>query len=221
METLVLRADARGIKKAVEILKKGGLVIYPTETAYGIGCDATNRNAVKKVYKIKKRSSKKPLSVIFGSTAIAEKYVSLDEDGKRLVEEFMPGPLTLVARPKYRKLRFPIRENSRFSQKQLAGSPRNEIAFRIPANRFALSLAGKFKKPITATSANISGEKPVYSFPEAFALFAKKADAIINTGSLPKRKVSTIFNLITMKTVREGPISGAKIKKCLLSCRGE
>lgn len=200
METLILRVNNKSLKKAVEILKKGGLLVYPTETAYGIGCDATNRKAVKKVYRIKKRSCKKPLSVIFGSLEHAKKYVNLDKVGASLIKAFMPGPLTLVAKPK----------------KRLASSPKNEIAFRIPANRFALSLAKKFKKPITATSANISGEKPVYGVKKAFNLFNGKADAIVDAGNLPNRKVSTVFNLLNMQIIRKGAINEIAIRKCLL-----
>ncbi|MBI3413385.1 MAG: threonylcarbamoyl-AMP synthase [Candidatus Aenigmarchaeota archaeon] len=203
MKALILHADAQGLKKAVEILKKGGLVIYPTETAYGIGCDATSKKAVKRLFRIKKRSSKKPLSVIFGSMNRLNRYVYLDKHGITLIKSFMPGPLTLVAKPK----------------KRLPGSPRNEIAFRIPSGKFALSLAKSFPKPITATSANVSGEKPVYAFGDAFELFRDKIDAIVDGGRLPKRKVSTVFNLIAMKTVRKGAVSEAKIKKCLLRKR--
>lgn len=200
MEALILDDNEQGLKTVVEILKKGGVIIYPTETAYGIGCDATNNEAVKKIYLIKKRSGKKPLSVIFGSISDAKKYVSLDKKAAKLIKKFMPGPLTLVSKPK----------------KQLVASPENEIAFRIPSGLFALNLAKKFKKPITATSANISGKKPIYSFNEAFRLFHNKVDAIVDKGSLPRKKVSTIFSLIDMKILREGVINEKEIKKCLL-----
>ena len=152
------------------------------------------------MFLLKKRSSKKPLSVIFGSLRNAEKYVNLDNTGMRLVKTFMPGPLTLVVKPK----------------KKLASSTINEIAFRIPSNSFAKTLAKKFGKPITATSANISGEKPIYGFEKVLNLFYGKVDAIVNAGNLPKRKVSTIFNLLNMETVRKGGISENRIKKCLL-----
>ncbi|MBI1972052.1 MAG: threonylcarbamoyl-AMP synthase [Candidatus Aenigmarchaeota archaeon] len=199
METLVLHVSGQGLREAVKILKGGGVLVYPTETAYGIGCDATNRKAVKKVYCVKKRSPKKPLSVIFGSLENAKKYVNLDKTGARLVKAFMPGPLTLVARPK----------------KRLAGSPKNEIAFRIPSGLFARSLAKEFGRPVTATSANISGEKPVYAFKDAFNLFNGKVNAIIDAGSLPRRRVSTVFNLASMEIARKGAVSESKIKRLL------
>ncbi len=205
MLTLILHDNKRGVEKAVIILKKGGLLVYPTETAYGIACDATSRKAVKKVYKIKKRSFKKPLSVIFGSLKQVKNYVCIDKPAIRLIRTFMPGPLTLVAAPK----------------KRLVGSPKNEIAFRIPSGSFALKLAKKFKKPVTATSANISGEKPIYAFEDAFSLFNGKADAIVIGGNLPGKKVSTIFSLIGMQIIRRGAISGNKIKKCLLRNRAK
>ncbi len=200
MEALILHDNKRGLEIAVKILKKSGILIYPTETSYGIGCDATDKKAVKKIYAIKKRSGKKPLSVIFGSLPIAKKYVFLNKTAVKLANNFMPGPLTLVSKPK----------------KRLIASPKNEIAFRIPSGLFSLRLAKKFKKPITATSANISGKKPVYDFKKAYKLFHNKAGAIIDNGALPKRKVSTIFNTITAEIIRKGAISENKIKKCLL-----
>ncbi|MFH0889513.1 MAG: L-threonylcarbamoyladenylate synthase, partial [Candidatus Aenigmatarchaeota archaeon] len=148
-------------------------------------------------YSAKKRSRKKPLSVIFGSLDIAKKYVLLDKTGLALVKHFMPGPLTLVVKPK----------------KNLAGSPKDEIAFRIPSDSFARSLAKRFGKPITATSANMSGKKPIYSFPQALKFFDDKVGMIIDAGSLPKRKVSTIFDIKNMIVVRKGAIRENKIRK--------
>ncbi len=203
METLVLHDNKRGVKTAARILKKGGIVIYPTETAYGIGCDATNKKAVKKVYLIKKRPGKKPISVIFGSISDVKKYVSLDKQSEKLIKKFMPGPLTLVSAPK----------------KRLVASPENEIAFRIPSGLFALRLAKRFKKPITATSVNISGKEPIYRFSEAFKLFHSKVDAMVDKSNLPRKKVSTIFNTTTMKIVRKGEINENEIMKCLIKGR--
>ncbi len=199
METLILKPAKKGLLKAVRVLRKGGLLVYPTETAYGLGCDATSAKAVKKIYAVKGRGTNKPLSVIFGSMQIAKKYVSLDKPARLLMRKFMPGPLTLVTRPK----------------RKLAGSPKNEIAFRIPSSEFALALAKKLKKPVTATSANISGKKPVYTFKDAFAIFNNKIDAIVDAGNLPERRVSTIFSLGSMSILRKGAISEKEIRKCL------
>jgi len=186
------------IATAVRVLKNGGVIVYPTETSYGLGCDATSRKAVKMVYRIKRRISKKPLSVIFGSIASAKRYVQLNNIGSMLVKRFMPGPLTLVAK----------------SKKKLVGSPKNEIAFRIPSGRFALTIARKFKKPITATSANLSGKEQIYDS-DKLDTFKNKVSLIIDAGNLPKRKISTIFDLRTMKIIRKGAITKKKIAKFL------
>ncbi len=199
METLILEPAKKGLLKAIRVLRKGGLLVYPTETAYGLGCDATSAEAVRSIYAVKKRGTNKPLSVIFGSVQIAKRYVSLDKRSLLLIKKFMPGPLTLIAKPR----------------RKLAGSPKNEIAFRIPASSFAVALAKRLKRPVIATSANISGENPVYTFKEAFAIFNNKVDAIIDAGNLPKRKVSTIFNLDNMSVLRKGAISEKEIRKCL------
>ncbi len=200
MEMLILKPSKKGLLKAVRVLRNGGMLVYPTETAYALGCDATNTKAVKRVYAAKKRDTDKPLSVIFGSVQTAKKYVSLDKSPCALIKKFMPGPLTLIAKNK----------------RKLAGSPENEIAFRIPSGTFALALAKRFGKPITATSANISGEKPVYAFGDAFNIFNGRVNAVVNAGNLPKRKVSTILDLGTMSVLRKGAVSEKEIRKCLL-----
>ena len=88
------------IEEAQRIMENGGLIVYPTETAYGIGCNALDKEAVEKVYDAKQRPKSKGLTVICSSLNQVEKYAELTEDERKLVEEFMPGPLTLVVEKK-------------------------------------------------------------------------------------------------------------------------
>jgi len=142
MKTHILKlTNRRAIALAVKVLRKGGVVIYPTETAYGIAVDATSHEALAKVNKVKKRTGKF-IPIIISDIKMASKYILLSSEMKKLVKKFMPGPLTLVAKKKDMK-----------TARLLGG-------FRIPANRFALKMVKIFGKPITATSANVSG-KPV------------------------------------------------------------
>jgi len=196
MKTIVIKGDKptkKLIEKAVDILKNGGLIVYPTETCYGIGCDALNENAVEKVYRVKKREKKKPLSIIVSSLEMMRKYGKITKEVEYLVKKFMPGPLTIVVE---KKRTIPDILNPK------------EIAFRISSHPIAQQLVKELDKPITATSANISGSKPIYSSEEIVKIFNGKVDMIIDSGNLPLIQPSTIIRVKKSKIelIREGAI---------------
>jgi len=194
METEIINSkDENAVISAVNILKKGGLIIYPTETCYGIGADATNLRAVRKLIRLKGRESGKFVPIIISDTKMAEKYLVLNDDIRKLMKKFMPGPLTLVAKKEKMKTR------------RLLGG------FRIPFNRFAINLVKRFGKPVTATSANITGNKPIYRISKIKKVFLGKVDLIIDAGNLPKRQPSTVFDVNSRKVLRKGKISRKEI----------
>lgn len=194
--TMVIKADDRNaVKYAISVLKQGGIIIYPTESSYGIGADALNIKAVKRIFRIKGRSRGKHVPVIVGNARTASKYYHVDSRAKKLIRKFIPGPLTLIPENKYPA---PL--------KKILGG------FRIPSHPFALTLAKKFKKPVTATSANISGEKPLYRIKDVIRTFGTSVDLIIDSGNLPQRKPSTIYDVARKKVLRRGPVSGKEIK---------
>lgn len=188
------------LKVAAAAILAEKLVVIPTESSYGVAALASSRKAVAKVFSAKARHRGKAVSVLFGSVAQAEKYCKLGKPGKRLVREFMPGRLTLVAPRKGKRLEF------------LGGKG---LAFRIPSNEFARALAKKVGQPITATSANISGSKALYSGKKAIKDLGDRVDVIVDAGTLHKRRASTIFDLETKKVLRKGPVSESAIKKVL------
>lgn len=174
------------IPQAVRVLEQGGLVIYPTETCYGLGADATNPSAVRRVYQVKKRLRDKPLSVIVDSLEMIRSYAVINREVERLVDEYMPGPLTLVVK------------NKSFPSTLIGGKSR--IGFRIPDHVIAFELVREFGKPVTATSANISGQPNPYTVPEL------PVDFVIDYGKLPEVMPSTVYDTILKKTLREGPV---------------
>jgi len=192
--------DKKIIKEAVKIIKNGGLVIYPTETCYGLGGKATDIKVINKIYKIKKRSRAKPIPIIVSDLKTMKKYGKITKKIKLLVKKFMPGPLTIIT---HKKKSIPDILNP------------NEIAFRISSNPIAVLLAKGMGLPITATSANISGESPHYKIKEVIKTFDKKVDMILDSGNLPKIKPSTYIDMKTdtPKIIREGPISINEIFK--------
>ncbi len=175
------------IFRAVEILKKGGVIVYPTETCYGLGADATNYDAIMKVFRIKQRPITQPISVIVDSLDMIKEYAVITPEVEELVEKYMPGPLTLVVKNK----KFP---------KILCGGG-FKIGFRIPDHIIAYELVKTFGKPITATSANIHGQPNPYKPPRL-----EGVDFVIDYGELPHQKPSTVYDTILKKTIREGPI---------------
>jgi len=201
MKTEIIKSrNKKAIVFASAFLKKGGLVIYPTETCYGLGADATNLRAVRKIIRVKGRKSSKFIPIIISDMKMAERYIVLNNDIKKLMRKFMPCPLTLVAKKK---------NMPRILAKKIIGG------FRIPSNKFALGLVKKFGKPVTATSANISNNKPIYEIKEIKRVFLGRVDLIIDAGSLPRKRPSTVFDVSGRKIIRKGRISKKDVLKII------
>jgi len=162
------------IQLAKKILKKGGIVVYPTDTAYALGCKFRNKKGIKKILQIKKRKDNK-FTLIASSLAQVKKYFLLNSCELKIAKKYWPGPVSIVVSPKY--------------------------SIRVPKNNIARKLARAVKEPIIATSLNISGEKTIYDLRrERTRAFRTKVDAIINIGPLTKRKTSTIIQCLNKKT---------------------
>ena len=195
-------ASRNEIGKMAKVIKNGGVIIYPTETAYGIGVDALNKKAILKVHKVKKQPTSKLISIIVPSIEVAKKFGKINNGAEKIVEKFMPGPLTLIVK----------------KQKKVPDVlSRKTIAFRISSNKTANAIARKFGGAITATSANIHNEPPVYSFKKAFEVFDGKVDVIVDAGNLPRRKASTVYDVLNRAIVRKGPVSEKEIEKVILN----
>lgn len=139
------------IKKCVEILRKGGIILYPTDTIWGIGCDATNDDAVRRVYELKRRDDSKAMLVLLDDEARIERYVSeVPEIAYQLIEVAV-SPLTIVYEGAYNLAANLLGENS-------------SIGIRISRERFSNRLCRQFGRPIVSTSANISGEPGAMTF---------------------------------------------------------
>ncbi len=124
-------------KIAVNLLKKGKIIVYPTDTIYGIGGDATSEKVVKKICEIKQRPLNKPISVLVSDFEMLGKYAEINEKQMNILKKSLPGPYTFILKP---KIKLPVSENN--------------LGFRIP-DHWCTLLAKEFGKPITTTSANI------------------------------------------------------------------
>lgn len=199
------KPDLKVIKKAVDVLKAGGIVVYPTDTAYGLGVDAFNKNAIKKLYGVKCRDILKPTHVVVRDWKMIYKITFPNKYAKILYEKLLPGPLTLI---------LPKKEN--IPDILTANLP--TLGIRIPDNSVTKSLSHLLPFPYTTPSANKSGGRTPYSIDEVLKeLDITKVDLILNAGKLPKKSPSTLVDLIksTPKILREGPIKEKRIKKIL------
>lgn len=192
-------------EKCASIVKRGGVVVFPTDTIYGIGCDPYNDAAVKRIFRIKGRDEKKPLPVLAYSAQDAEKLIALGRTGMALAKKYWPGALTIVA---------PITDNNRISPIVTAGSM--NLAARVPANRCVLLLL-KHCKYLVGTSANLSGQKSLRSVKEVLDSGLAGFDALLDGGAVEKGVESTIVDVAgaTPKVVREGAIKAEEIYRSL------
>jgi len=193
------------IKKAITVLKKGGLVIYPTETCYGIGGDATNLKAVKKVLQFKGSRGNKPVSIAVADKKMAEKYVIINSVADNLYKEFLPGPLTVVSKSKQKTI-------------GLLEAGQRTLGIRIPDYNLVIKIVKGFGRPITSTSANTSGKKTPYCLNDVLKYTSQKrlalVDLFLDAGRLFFHLPSTVVNTTLNESgiLRRGEIKIAKTK---------
>ncbi|MBI4434998.1 L-threonylcarbamoyladenylate synthase [Candidatus Uhrbacteria bacterium] len=161
------------LRDAVRHLHAGGLLIYPTETAYAIGCDATNARAVRAIYRLKGREHGKPLPLIVASRAMAARYAQFTPLARRLAKKYWPGPLTLVLTQDISPPPPQWRGSERGRRVLAPGiiAPNGTIALRTSSHSIARALSRALGRPIVSTSANRSGEPPCYSVGSALQSF--------------------------------------------------
>ncbi|MBU2508762.1 threonylcarbamoyl-AMP synthase [Patescibacteria group bacterium] len=185
---MVARGD---IGRAVNILKRGGVIAFPTETTYGLGCDPRNKKAVQRLYKIKGRSTEKKFPLVASSRLQVLKMACMNATEQKLAKKHWPGPLTLILS---------------------LGSGREYVAIRVSSYPLVRKLTRALGYPIIATSANRSGEPPCMSGQAVASLFAGKKNApdlILDGGKLPSSKPSTVARINergTIEVLRNGAI---------------
>ena len=187
------------IKQCIDILNQGGLVVYPTETCYGIAVDATNSKALSKLLSYKTFRGSKPISIAVCDIDMAKRYVELNEMAESIYKNYLPGPITVVSKSKG-ILQPPV------------VSKQGTTGVRVPDYKFTLKLIKEFGRPITATSANVSYRPHPYSIDQLIKDLPKKSESLISMyiddGVLPKNTPSTILDttLNTLTVLREGKI---------------
>jgi len=174
-------SNPQAINTAIKILNDGGIIVYPTDTLYGFGVDATNGKAIEKINSIKGR--KGPISVLAPDVETAISWMDIDIPQMDLVPFYLGGAKTLIV---------PVKNN--IVNKQILGDD-NSLGIRIPDNKFCKNLSKIFGKPITSTSVNRTGREVVNDPKQIVNDFEDEIDLFIDCGTLPKSQGSTIYKL--------------------------
>ncbi len=201
-----MRGDISGsIDKAVDVLVRGGVIVYPTETVYGIGCDPLDAAACDRIRRLKGRDGEKPMLLLAASLDQVTEFAGLlSETALALAGAFWPGPLTMVIMP----------------EKHLPVHIRGQgggVAFRVSPCRVASEIARRFGMPVTSTSANRSGEQPAVTHEDAITLFGGAVDCVVEPdeplGGIPSTVVDVTGE--SVRLLREGGVSFERIREII------
>lgn len=176
------------LKEAKNVIENGGILIYPTDTVYGIGGDATEPSVVKRIREIKKIKDDKPFSVMVADFAMIEEYCIVDFVHELILKKYLPGPYTFIL-----KIHRPIAATNNLT-----------LGVRIPELSFCYELCAAVKRPIITTSANITGSPPPVSFSEISKEILEQVDLAIDGGKTKYEAPSTIVDLVEKKIKRPG-----------------
>lgn len=194
------------VRYAADVILRGGLVVFPTETVYGIGCNALDADAVRRLYLAKKRPSDKPLLLHLYSMEQAEQVAVLGERARMLLARFTPGPLSVIL-PK--KLCLP----------DVVTSGGDTVGLRFPQHSLFQALASRVGVPIAATSANMSGSVSAKDGTQALVM-EDCADVILDDGACRYALESTVVSLVAEKPriLRQGALQRAELEAVIGSC---
>jgi L-threonylcarbamoyladenylate synthase len=197
----ILPASDTAILEALQVLASGGVIIHATETCYGLACDLTNPQALKRLFDIKRRPGHQPVSALFASVEQAKEFVLWNADADHIASAYMPGPITIIL-PRKPDASVPI---------FLSIEPAQSIGVRISSHPVAMLLAQKYTKPLATTSANVHGMSEAYDIDTILAQFAGmdiQPDVLLDSGALPHVPPSTIVDVTGLEPqiVRQGSI---------------
>lgn len=183
----IISFDTEGwLNKAVTLLQNGEVIVFPSDTVYGLLCDASNPEAVKKLIAFKNRPVGKPISVFVKDLEMAHNYVEFSSSQRTMLTQMLPGPFTVVLPSKH-------------ILSSLLESEKGTLGIRIPHFAFITQLVHAFGKPVTATSANQSGQSPFYQVEDLIKETSQKKieliGGIFDKGKLPYNKPSTVVDL--------------------------
>ncbi len=199
---MIVKCTEEGLIKASELVKKGKLVVYPTDTVYGLGCDPYDSNAIRRVFELKSRECK-PLPILCSNMETVEKLVFLDKGKLELISNFWPGPLTIIVKKKDKTL------------PQILTCSSDKLGVRIPDHSGAKRLIELCGGSLVGTSANKSGSKSPRTPAEVLKELKGGFDLMVDGGPTLLGKESTVVDFTgrNPEVIREGSINKAEILK--------
>ena len=199
---MIKASDPGAPRRAASVVESGGVIIYPTETLYGIGALASSEKSAGRVLDIKGRPHGSPIPILGRYITMLDDLVEFNETAASLAEKFWPGPLTLV-----------LREKGKLPALITAGT--GKAAVRVSAHPFVIRLFNELDCPVTSTSANLSGGGNLLEFHEIYDTFSGKVELIIDSGNIPPSKGSTVVDVTTTppEIIREGDITFRELKE--------
>lgn len=184
--------DQRYINEVVEILKSGGIIAYPTDSAYGIGCDIMNKDAIAKVRRIKQLHDTKPLTFVCSSLSDASEYAVIDNASYRIIRRLTPGPYTFLL------------DATKLTPKAVQNPKRKRCGIRIPDNPICQALVQTLGRPIISTTAKIDGE-PTGDPWHIYQEFEGRLDALIDGGYIEEAQTTVLlFENGEVEVIRQG-----------------
>jgi len=187
----------RLICKAVDVLRGGGIVIYPTDTVYGMGCDLFNKKGIERIYEIKRRDRKQPLSFICSDLKDISRYAQVSDGAYKIMKRLLPGPFTFIL-------------NASRSVPKIILPKRQTTGIRVPDNRICQALVGEMGSPIISTSVK-DGDGELLSDPRIIEeLYGKRVDMIVDGGIIaatPSSVISLLDEGVEVIRIGKGDVS--------------
>lgn len=180
-----IKLSPKAINRAVDAIKVGRVIIFPTDTIYGFLAEATNKKAVERIFKIKKRPKTKPLAVFIKDIKTAKELAEINDSQLKIIKKYWPGKYTFILKRK--------------NALKLFGLGKETIGLRVPEYKPLNDLLEKVDMPLAQTSVNISGKSPLISLKDMVSCFNKYDILIVDGGGLKNRKSSKVFDLTDNK----------------------
>jgi len=199
---IISATDPKSADKAACVLNSGGVIVYPTETLYGIGALASRSDAIGRIFEIKGRPHGKPIPLLVKDMEMLSQIAVSGKLASALSKEFWPGRLTLI-----------LKQTATLSELITCGT--GKIALRISSHPFLQTLFDIIDEPLTSTSANLSGDQNLLDSRELFDAFNGKVDLVVDSGKIPESRGSTIVDLTLdpPQILREGDIKTDSLKE--------
>jgi tRNA threonylcarbamoyl adenosine modification protein (Sua5/YciO/YrdC/YwlC family) len=172
----------RLVSQVAEILRSGGVIAYPTDTTYGIGCSIFNKKGIERIYNIKQREKKKPFSFICSSQSEVAKYAKVSNYAYKVMKRYLPGPYTFVM-------------EATNIVPDLLQTKQKTVGIRMPDNLICAAIVASLGDPIVTTSANLSGEEPIGDPRDIFNSLKNQLDVVVDGGVL-SLDVSSVISLL-------------------------